>query len=121
MQAVTCTIGDVQRRSSLESLFCYDKSIREEVIEKPIGLALAEKFVGDHPRCPSCLAKGANLCTTCAGSGLYVDSILESQGIIVKVKCLGNVRYYLEKSFFQICATFSDARGMISSLQLIHV
>ncbi|KHG15973.1 dnaJ [Gossypium arboreum] len=35
------------------------------------------------------VAKGVVLCTTSAGSGLYVDSILESQGIIVKVRCLG--------------------------------
>ncbi|XLR10903.1 hypothetical protein S83_038841, partial [Arachis hypogaea] len=37
---------------------------------------------------PYCEAKGVVLCITCAGSGLYVDSILESQGIIVKVRCL---------------------------------
>ncbi|KAM1977119.1 hypothetical protein ACFX16_013949 [Malus domestica] len=35
------------------------------------------------------ITKGAVLCTTCSGSGLYVDSILESQGIIVKVRWLG--------------------------------
>ncbi|KAL7197898.1 hypothetical protein ACSBR2_020425 [Camellia fascicularis] len=78
-----------RRRSSLESLFCYDKAIPEEVIEKPIGLSLAEKKIGDNPHCPDCQAKGAVLCSTCSGSGLYVDSILESQGIIVKVRCLG--------------------------------
>lgn len=78
-----------RRRSSLESLFCYDKAIPEEIIEKPIGLSLAEKKIGDNPHCPDCQAKGAVLCSTCSGSGLYVDSILESQGIIVKVRCLG--------------------------------
>ncbi|XP_027353381.1 uncharacterized protein LOC113863839 [Abrus precatorius] len=78
-----------RRRSNLESLFCYDKAIPEERIEKPIGLFLAEKAIGNNPRCTDCQAKGAVLCTTCAGSGLYVDSILESQGIIVKVRCLG--------------------------------
>ncbi|KAJ4978504.1 hypothetical protein NE237_009284 [Protea cynaroides] len=78
-----------KKRSSLESLFCYDKPIPEEIIEKPIGLALAERRIGENPRCPDCQAKGAVLCTTCSGSGLYVDSILESQGIIVKVRCLG--------------------------------
>ncbi|CAI9756606.1 unnamed protein product [Fraxinus pennsylvanica] len=82
-------VGDVHRRSSLESLFCYDKPIPEEIIEKPIGLSLTEINVGDNPRCPSCQAKGAVLCITCSGSGLYIDSILESQGIIVKVRCLG--------------------------------
>ncbi|XP_062113897.1 uncharacterized protein LOC133824894 [Humulus lupulus] len=82
--------GDThQRRSSLESLFCYDKAIPEEKIEKPVGISLAEKSIGDNPRCNDCHAKGAVLCTTCCGSGLYVDSILESQGIIVKVRCLG--------------------------------
>lgn len=80
-----------RRRSSLESLFCYDKAIPEERIEKPIGISLAEKVIGENPRCTDCKAKGAVLCTTCSGSGLYVDSILESQGIIVKVRCLGKL------------------------------
>ncbi|KAL8041108.1 hypothetical protein ABFX02_10G145000 [Erythranthe guttata] len=89
-RVVQCAAGDVERqRSSLESLFCYDKAIPEEIIEKPIGLSLAEKNVGENPRCSICQAKGALLCTTCSGSGLYVESILESQGIIVKVRCLG--------------------------------
>ncbi|XP_009343045.2 uncharacterized protein LOC103935003 [Pyrus x bretschneideri] len=78
-----------KQRSSLESLFCYDKSVPEERIEKPVGISLTEKFIGNKPRCIDCEAKGAVLCTTCSGSGLYVDSILESQGIIVKVRCLG--------------------------------
>ncbi|KAK4415368.1 hypothetical protein Salat_2644200 [Sesamum alatum] len=88
-RAVPCTAEDAHRRSSLESLFCYDKPIPEEIIEEPVGLSLAEKDVGENPRCPSCQTKGAILCATCSGSGLYVDSILESQGIIVKVRCLG--------------------------------
>ncbi|KAK1365864.1 Protein EMBRYO SAC DEVELOPMENT ARREST 3 [Heracleum sosnowskyi] len=78
-----------RRRSSLESLFCYDKAIPEEIIEKPTGLSLAEKNIGDKVRCSDCEAKGAVLCATCSGSGLYLDSILESQGIMVKVRCLG--------------------------------
>ncbi|KAL1314251.1 hypothetical protein HN51_041031 [Arachis hypogaea] len=78
-----------RRKSNLESLFCYDKAIPEEIIEKPVGLSLTEKDIGNNPRCTDCEAKGAVLCITCAGSGLYVDSILESQGIIVKVRCLG--------------------------------
>ncbi|KAM7505143.1 hypothetical protein LguiB_004047 [Lonicera macranthoides] len=83
-------VGDRNKqRSSLESLFCYDKPVPEEIIEKPIGLSLDEKIIGGNPRCPDCQAKGAVLCGTCSGSGLYVDSILESQGIIVKVRCLG--------------------------------
>ncbi|KAF9670297.1 hypothetical protein SADUNF_Sadunf13G0053800 [Salix dunnii] len=84
------SVGDLhRRRSNLESPFCYDKPIPEERIEEPVGISLAEKVIGDNPRCTDCQAKGAVLCTTCAGSGLYVDSILESQGIIVKVRCLG--------------------------------
>ncbi|KAF6153062.1 hypothetical protein GIB67_034784 [Kingdonia uniflora] len=84
------SVGDVHRqRSSLESLFCFDKPIPEEIIEKPVGLSLAEIIIGDSPRCTDCQSKGAILCTTCSGSGLYVDAILESQGIIVKVRCLG--------------------------------
>ncbi|XP_022925028.1 uncharacterized protein LOC111432397 [Cucurbita moschata] len=78
-----------RRRSTSETLFCYDKAIPEERIETPVGISLAEKMIGDNPRCSECHAKGAVLCTTCSGSGLYVDSILESQGIIVKVRCLG--------------------------------
>ncbi|KAF5725751.1 hypothetical protein HS088_TW23G00479 [Tripterygium wilfordii] len=78
-----------RRRSGLESLFCYDKPIPEERIEKPVGVSIAEKVIGDNFRCTDCQAKGAVLCATCSGSGLYVDSIMESQGIIVKVRCLG--------------------------------
>ncbi|XP_038881866.1 uncharacterized protein LOC120073222 isoform X2 [Benincasa hispida] len=78
-----------RRRSSFESLFCYDKAIPEERIETPVGISLAERMIGDNPRCTDCHAKGVVLCATCSGSGLYVDSILESQGIIVKVRCLG--------------------------------
>lgn len=90
IQRVPRPIGNVHRqRSNLESLFCYDKPIPEEIIETPIGLSIVEKNIGDNPRCSICEAKGAVLCTTCLGSGLYVDSILESQGIIVKVRCLG--------------------------------
>ncbi|EXB96278.1 hypothetical protein L484_001789 [Morus notabilis] len=86
----TSSVGDAhRRRSSLESLFCYDKAVPEERIEKPVGIYLAEKLIGDNPRCNDCHAKGAVLCSTCSGSGLYVDSILESQGTIVKVRCLG--------------------------------
>ena len=87
-------MGDVnRRRSSLESLFCYDKPIPEERIEEPVGVSLAAKVIGDNPQCTDCQAKGAVLCTTCSGSGLYVDSIMESQGIIVKVRCLGNFSF----------------------------
>eukprot|EP01018_Ginkgo_biloba_P024931 Gb_24089 [translate_table: standard] len=77
-----------QYKMSLESLFCYDKAVPEEIIEKPIGLSLSERMIGNNPRCTHCQAKGVVLCATCTGSGLYVDSILESQGIIVKVRCL---------------------------------
>ncbi|CAA6653786.1 unnamed protein product [Spirodela intermedia] len=87
---VSASSGDLQScKSKLESLFCYDKSIPEEKIEKPIGLSLSTKEIGDKSPCMDCESKGAVLCTTCSGSGLYVDSILECQGIIVKVRCLG--------------------------------
>jgi len=79
-----------QYKRSLESVFCYDKEIPEEIIEKPVGLlSLSERKIGNNPRCNECEAKGVVMCDTCAGSGLYVDSILESQGVIVKVRCLG--------------------------------
>lgn len=92
LQVLRSAVGDIHKqRSSLESLFCYDKPVPEEIIEKPIGLSLDEKNIGGNPRCPDCQAKGAVLCATCSGSGLYVDSILESQGIIVKVRCLGKI------------------------------
>uniref|UniRef100_A0A0E0KH00 Uncharacterized protein n=1 Tax=Oryza punctata TaxID=4537 RepID=A0A0E0KH00_ORYPU len=83
--------SDLQRnKSNLESLFCYDKSVPEEDIGTPAGLDLEKKNVGKNPPCISCETKGAVLCATCAGSGLYIDSILESQGIIVKaVEALG--------------------------------
>lgn len=79
-----------QYKRSLESVFCYDKEVPEEIIEKPVRLlSLSERKIGNNPRCNECEAKGVVMCDTCAGSGLYVDSILESQGIIVKVRCLG--------------------------------
>ncbi|XP_031474438.1 uncharacterized protein LOC116246734 [Nymphaea colorata] len=74
---------------SLESLFCYDKPIPEDAIEEPSGIPLAAKEIGNKPGCILCEAKGVVLCSTCSGSGLYIDSILESQGILVKVRCLG--------------------------------
>ncbi|KAF1859148.1 hypothetical protein Lal_00000979 [Lupinus albus] len=78
------------RLFQIYSLMLTDaEAIREEIIEKPVGLSLAEKVIGNNHRCADCQAKGAVLCATCAGSGLYIDSILESQGIIVKVRCLG--------------------------------
>ncbi|EPS58369.1 hypothetical protein M569_16444, partial [Genlisea aurea] len=90
-QAIACASGGAHKqRSTLESLLCHDKPIPEETIEKPVGLlSLPEKNVGQNPSCQICGAKGAVLCATCSGSGLYIDSILESQGIIVKVRCLG--------------------------------
>lgn len=99
------SVGDVhKKRSSLGSLFCYDKAIPEEIIEKPVGISLAEKNIGDNPRCADCQAKGVILCATCAGSGLYVDSILESQGIIVKVRCLG--KFLISARLFHLSFLF---------------
>ncbi|RAL51958.1 hypothetical protein DM860_010676 [Cuscuta australis] len=90
IRAVSNEVGSMNKRiSSLESLFCYDKSVPEEVIEKPLGLSSIAKSIGNNAPCAGCEAKGAVLCSTCSGSGLYVDSIMECQGIIVKVRCLG--------------------------------
>ncbi|XP_013622785.1 PREDICTED: uncharacterized protein LOC106328811 isoform X2 [Brassica oleracea var. oleracea] len=89
-RAESCLKRDVNRQlSNLESMFCYDKPIPEEIIDEPVGLSMSEREIGDNRRCACCEAKGALLCATCSGTGLYVDSIMESQGIIVKVRCLG--------------------------------
>ncbi|CAK9166561.1 unnamed protein product [Ilex paraguariensis] len=129
-QAVSNVVGDVhKRRSSFESLFCYDKAIPEEMIEKPIGLSLAEKDIGDNPHCDCCQAKGAVLCATCSGSGLYVDSILESQGIIVKVRCLGIDFIHALSSFSFVSLTWilitypieiHPILALINVLQVLH-
>ncbi|XP_011623482.1 uncharacterized protein LOC105420657 isoform X2 [Amborella trichopoda] len=69
------SVGDIHRcRSSLESLFCYDKPIPEEIIEKPVGLSLGEKSIGNNPRCVNCEAKGCGgtgnmMCSDCGGRG----------------------------------------------------
>ncbi|KAG6542804.1 hypothetical protein Mapa_015708 [Marchantia paleacea] len=76
-------------RSKLEALLYCGKSIPEEKIEKPTGLPSKALPVGNKPKCTSCEAKGAVECLTCAGTGLYVDAVLESQGVIVRVRCLG--------------------------------
>ncbi|XP_078436205.1 dnaJ/Hsp40 cysteine-rich domain superfamily protein isoform X2 [Wolffia australiana] len=90
LRVISSASGDLQSCiGKLESLFCYDKPIPEENIEKPIGLSLSAKEIGGKAPCTDCESKGAVLCATCSGSGLYVDSILESQGVIVKVRCLG--------------------------------
>lgn len=94
IQVNSSSIHDLQKcRSNLESLFFYDKSYTEENIENPVGLLMDKKEIGNNPPCTDCEVKGVVLCATCEGSGLYIDSILESQGIIVKVRCLGNVNF----------------------------
>ncbi|GAB2300595.1 hypothetical protein Dimus_034630 [Dionaea muscipula] len=88
--AFSSSTRDTHRgRSSFESPFCDDKGVPEQIIENPIGVSIAEKLIGARPRCTRCQARGAVLCITCSGSGLYIDSILESQGVIVRVQCLG--------------------------------
>lgn len=114
-KAESCLKRDVNRqRSSLESMFCYDKSIPEEIIEEPVGLSMSEKEIGDNRRCTCCEAKGALLCATCSGTGLYVDSIMECQGIIVKVRCLG---YSLILHFF----LYSHVIRKLLYLHLYHM
>eukprot|EP00252_Welwitschia_mirabilis_P023290 TRINITY_DN6555_c0_g1_i1.p1 TRINITY_DN6555_c0_g1~~TRINITY_DN6555_c0_g1_i1.p1 ORF type:complete len:138 (-),score=11.27 TRINITY_DN6555_c0_g1_i1:161-574(-) len=74
----------------IPSLACVENSVREATVKKPAKAVLSyEKLPRGDSECGQCDSKGIVLCTTCAGSGLYVDSILESQGIIVKVRCLG--------------------------------
>ena len=92
--------------SNLESMFCYDKPIPEEIIDEPVGLSMSEREIGDNRRCACCEAKGALLCATCSGTGLYVDSIMESQGIIVKVRCLGQFSYPAFFFFLFFCSSY---------------
>ncbi|CAI5483535.1 unnamed protein product [Closterium sp. Yama58-4] len=47
------------------------------------------RLVAGQEECGGCEAAGSVPCATCAASGLYVDPIMECQGIIVKVRCLG--------------------------------
>ncbi|XP_074367384.1 uncharacterized protein LOC141707865 isoform X2 [Apium graveolens] len=89
LQRGSCVVRYAFGKNRKPESFCYDKAIPEEIIEKPVGISLSQKNVGDNTKCPECEAKGAVLCATCSGSGLYVDSIMESQGIIVKIRCLG--------------------------------
>lgn len=119
MQSESRAVGNShRRRSSLESLFCYDKAIPEERIETPVGLSLAEKAIGDHPKCNDCHAKGAILCATCSGCGLYVDSILESQGIIVKVRCLGRHTFFFNLSSIGLPVEFQLHLHTASHMEL---
>ena len=39
--------------------------------------------------CEACGAAGAVVCATCEASGLYIDPVLECQGIIKRVTCMG--------------------------------
>lgn len=121
-QSVSSLKADESRcRGNLESLFCYDKAIPEERIEKPVGISLAEKAIGNNTRCTDCQAKGAVLCATCAGSGLYVDSILESQGIIVKVRCLGIFSSLFKKPYTWMCVCCSISCSLlVFQLHLQH-
>ncbi|GBG78864.1 hypothetical protein CBR_g28089 [Chara braunii] len=47
------------------------------------------KEIGSNQACEICEAVGSVICHTCSGSGLYVEPCLESQGVIVRVRCLG--------------------------------
>lgn len=73
----------------LESLLYPDNAVAVEKIETPLGLPMMGRIILNKPRCSDCETKGLVVCATCTGSGLYIDSIMESQGIIVKVRCLG--------------------------------
>eukprot|EP00897_Mesotaenium_endlicherianum_P001055 jgi/Mesen1/10950/ME000096S10529 len=63
----------------------YDFAIPEETIEKPKDVKLQPpKAIGDKPRCGECEQRGVLECSTCGATGLYVDPIMESQGVVVK-------------------------------------
>ena len=80
----------VRYRSKLEHLYHSDTAVPEEEIEKPHAVAdMKVKNIGSHSPCPHCRCVGVVECRTCEASGLYVEPILESQGIIVKVRCMG--------------------------------
>ncbi|KAJ7557400.1 hypothetical protein O6H91_05G125100 [Diphasiastrum complanatum] len=58
-------------------------------LDEPVGSNMTTHTGSPKGGCHRCAQKGAIQCLTCTGSGLYVDAILESQGIIVHVRCLG--------------------------------
>ena len=72
-----------------------------------LGYLWLRKKIGNIPQCTDCQAKGVVLCTTCAGTGPHVDSILESQGSIVKVRCPGIYSFLLIRPYHQICVCLS--------------
>lgn len=82
--------SSLRYRSKLELLYHTDTSIPEEKIEKPRGLKTRQaRAIGNKPPCQCCRSIGMQECATCHATGLYVEPILESQGVIVKVRCLG--------------------------------
>eukprot|EP00249_Psilotum_nudum_P014458 c24834_g1_i1 orf=66-599(+) len=89
MLSRTSLSGANYYRNGLGSIFHKIRSIPEVNEQKLVGVPLTTCLLDNRPVCAQCDSKGHGLCATCAGSGLYVDSILESQGIIVKVKCIG--------------------------------
>ena len=89
----------VRYRSKLEHLFHSNTAIPEEEIEKPRAVAdMKVKSIGSHSPCPHCGCVGVVECGTCDASGLYIEPILESQGIIVKVRCMGEFLKFLRVS-----------------------
>eukprot|EP00897_Mesotaenium_endlicherianum_P003947 jgi/Mesen1/3580/ME000020S03108 len=77
-------------RSQLETLYYCDTAIPEEKIEKPKNLKLLQpKAIGNRPRCGCCKQRGVLECPTCGATGLYIDPIMESQGLLFRVRCLG--------------------------------
>jgi hypothetical protein len=108
--ALNLSVSPDKVKGKLESLFYCDTGVPEEKIEKPTGLPKGLRSIGNKPKCPRCKAKGAVHCATCSGSGLYVDSILESQGIIVKVRCLG--MYFIYENPYTSLFHFAGKNSM---------
>ncbi|GJP84061.1 hypothetical protein CLOP_g14152 [Closterium sp. NIES-67] len=73
-----------------------DEAAAEAAREAPAAAAAAAtvvlervRLVAGQEECGACEAAGSVTCATCAATGLYVDPVMECQGIIVKVRCLG--------------------------------
>eukprot|EP00271_Cylindrocystis_brebissonii_P006957 TRINITY_DN19947_c0_g1_i1.p1 TRINITY_DN19947_c0_g1~~TRINITY_DN19947_c0_g1_i1.p1 ORF type:complete len:250 (+),score=10.37 TRINITY_DN19947_c0_g1_i1:109-750(+) len=80
----------VRYRSELERLYLWGSAVPEEAIEKPRAVAaMPARAIGTHPPCTHCRCVGVVECATCAASGLYIDPVMECQGILVKVRCMG--------------------------------
>ncbi|CAI5982798.1 unnamed protein product [Closterium sp. NIES-64] len=81
-------------RSRAIAMHKADEAAAEASRDAPVAAAAPVvlervRLVAGQEECGGCEAAGSVPCATCAASGLYVDPIMECQGIIVKVRCLG--------------------------------